>query len=329
MNTRLRNRRGFAMITALWLVVAITVVALQFSYEAHERYMLGINAAERGVARAAVVGALALEQAQLERALRQRNSSPNAGRLRSSDPWLDVDSTQSGPVDIDSVIVMVNAKPGGRQLNINFANEAQIKAFFDNLLKDATVSDEIAQSIMDWRDPDDQARVRGAERDYYLKDNRMVLPANAPFREVDDLLDVRGMTPEILEKARPYLRTYGGFSINLNTAEEPVLRAIPGMTDVILSRILAMRSNGGRIQNINQVVPGAGAVQQPPRPGQPAPQLTAQQRLAQQVAANSTVDTQDVDLILTASAGPQALPARLTATISRNGNNTSITWRQW
>lgn len=331
MTTRFRNRRGFAMITALWLVVAITVVALQFSYEAHERYMLGINAAERGVARAAVIGALALEQAQLERALRQRNTGSNAARLRSSDPWIDVDSTFTGPVDIDSIIVMVDAKPGGRRLNVNSMNEEQLRAFFGNLLKDVSASDELAQSIMDWRDQDDQARVRGGERDYYLKDNRMVLPANAPFREVDDLLDVRGMTPEILEKARPYLRTYGNGTINLNTADEPVLRAIPGMTDVILARILATRSNGGRIQNINQIVPGAGGQQVGGRGGPTAPAQNAQQAQAQRVAQNSTVDTQEVDLILEASAGPQALPARLQATISRgnNGNQATITWRQW
>ena len=98
------------------------------------------------------------------------------------------------------------------------------------------------------------------------------------------------------------------------------------MTDVILARILAMRSNGGRIQSMNQVIPAGG--QQGGRGGQPQ-QPTAQQTQAQRVAQNSTVDTQEVELILTASAGPQALPARLSATISRSGQNTSITWRQW
>lgn len=325
MTKRLQNRRGFAMITALWLTVAITVVALQFSLEAHERYMLGINASERGVARAAVIGALALEQAQLERAIRQ-NTSGAATALRGSDPWLDVDSTYSGPVDIDSVIVMVDAKPGGRKLNVNSVNEDQLKAFFNSVLKDATAADEISQSIMDWRDGDDQARVRGGERDYYLKENKMVLPANAPFREVDDLLDVKGMTPEILEKVRPYLRTYGSSAINLNTADEPVLRSIPGMTDVILARILAARTGGQRITNTFFNSLGGQ-----PRPGQ---QQNPQQRLAQTVQSNSVTETVEVELTITATAGPQALPATLHATITRPaGNNrnaaTTITWRQW
>lgn len=325
MKQRLRNRRGFAMITALWLVVAITVVALQFSVEAHERYMIGISASERGVARAAALGALAVEQAQLERAIRQTAMTGGASSLRRSDPWVDVDSTYSGPVSIDSVQVWVDAKPGGRRLNINSVTEDQLRAFFNNLLKDVSVADEISQSIMDWRDNDDQARVRGAERDYYLKENRMVLPSNAPFREVDDLLDVRGMTPEILEKARPYLRTYGSSMINLNTADEPVLRAIPGMTDVILARILSARSNGQRINNVGALLGGTTT-----RPGQ---QPTAQQRLATQVGTNSSTETLEVDLTITASAGPQALPVTLHATLSRpngvNNTQTTVTWKQW
>lgn len=320
MKSRLQNRRGFAMITALWLVVAITVVALQFSLEAHERYMLGINASERGVARAAAIGALAVQQAQLERAIRQTAQSGGATALRRSDPWVAVDSTFTGPISIDSLQVWVDAKPGGRRLNVNTISEEQLRAFFNNLLKNVTVADEISQSIMDWRDVDDQPRIRGAERDYYLKENMMVLPSNAPFREVDDLLDVRGMTPEILEKARPYLRTYGNSVVNVNTAEEPVLRAIPGMTDAILVRILAARTNGQRITDMNTIF------------GQARGQGTAQQQLARTVGSNATTETIEVDLTITASAGPQALPATLHATIARPGNTnsqTSVTWRQW
>lgn len=320
---RLQNRRGFAMITALWLVVAITVVALQFSIEAHERYMLGINASERGIARAAVTGALALQQARLERALRTNSSASNAARLRSSDPWVDADSMYSGVFDIDGIEVTVDAQAGGRRLNVNSMGEEQLRTFFSFLLNDFTTADEIAQSILDWRDADDQARARGGERDAYLKDNRMVLPANAPFRDVDDLIDVRGMTPEILAKARPYLRTYGGGPVNLNTADEPVLRAIPGMTDVVLTRVLALRSNGGRIRSMNDVVPGGTRRQ---RPGQ---QTGAAQTAARRIGANSTVDTDEVDLVLYARASLQAQPVRLQTTVERNGTRSNITWRQW
>jgi hypothetical protein len=165
----------------------------------------------------------------------------------------------------------------------------------------------------------------------YMKDRKMVLPANAPFRDVDDLLDVRGMTPEILALARPYLRTYGGSTINLNAADKYVLRAIPGMTDVILQRILALRQNGGRIRNINDVIPGATGATGPGQPGGRGgpPPPTPQQALAQRVAANTTVDTQEVEFVISAQAGPSAQPVRLSATIAKSGRNANITWRQW
>jgi len=313
------------MITALWLIVAITVVALQFSIDAHERYTVGINASERGIARAAAIGALAFHQAQLERALRTNRSGAGAARLRSSDPWIDADSLFSGIVDIDSLPVDVQVFPGGQLLNINAMGQDALTAFFSGLLGDYATADEISQSIMDWRDGDDQARARGGERDAYLKDDKMVLPANAPFRDIDDLMDVRGMTPEILEKARPYLRTYGNGLVNLNTAEAPVLRGVPGMTEPVVARILALRANGGRIQNVNQVVPGAA--QTPPRPGQP--QGNTQTPAQRSIAQNTTAETQEVDLVIIAQAGPQAQPVQLRATIQRNGNQTTISWRQW
>ena len=316
------------MITAMWLIVAIATVAVLFGVEAHERYTLGINASERGVARAAALGALALEQAHLERALRTANAGTKTQRLRSSDPWLDVDSAYTGQVEIDSIPVDVVATTGGTKLNVNQMTEDQLRTFFGYLLNDYSTSDILAQSIMDWRDMDDQARVNGGERDAYLKDHKMVLPANAPFREVDDLLDVRGMTPEILAQARPYLRTYGNSTINLNAADKYVLRAIPGMTDVILQRILALRQNGGRIRNMNDVIPGAtGRPGQGGRGGPPPP--TPQQALAQRVAANTTVDTQEVEFVISAQAGPSAQPVRLSATVTKQGQNARITWRQW
>ena len=44
----MKNRRGVALLAALWLVIAIVTVALQFSLEARERRTIGILASERG-----------------------------------------------------------------------------------------------------------------------------------------------------------------------------------------------------------------------------------------------------------------------------------------
>ena len=158
-------RRGFAMMAALWLVVAIASVTMFFSIDARERRQLGIDAAERGRARAAALGALAMTQARLDAALRQVGTgNPLTANLRSSDPWLGIDSLYSGTMYVDSVKVDVQFNDPATQLNINLASEIQLRSFFSFLMRDAQLGDELAQSIIDWRDPDTVQRANGAEQ---------------------------------------------------------------------------------------------------------------------------------------------------------------------
>src|SRR4026209_2477185 len=91
----------------------------------------------------------------------------------------------------------------------------------------------------------------------------LALPTNAPFREIEELQDVMGMTPEIYAAVSPYITTHGTTNqVNLNSAPVPVLRALPGMTDVTLNLILQMRSQGRRINNVADVFGGQSQQQQ-------------------------------------------------------------------
>lgn len=311
----MRSRKGFALLAAIWLCVAIATVALQFSLEARERRLLGMHTAERGKGRAAAAGALNATQAALEAALRQAPGTGNArtASLRRSDPWLDADSLFSGVVLVDSIPVEIETRDLGTQLNVNNMNENQLRTFFGFALKDYATADGLAQAIMDWRDADSLPRPNGAERDDYIRDGQLALPSNQPFREVTDLVNVRGMTPEIFAMTSPYLTTRGTGIINVNSADTVVLRAVPGMTDQILAQILSQRSMGRRITSLNSVLRTNGR----PGPGN------------NQTASALTVDVTELQLTLTARVGPQQLPARMNAIIQRQGNGSRITWRQW
>ena len=56
----------------------------------------------------------------------------------------------------------------------------------------------IADAIMDWIDEDDEPREYGAEFDYYQALQPPYAPKNGPLETVEELLLVRGMTPELL-----------------------------------------------------------------------------------------------------------------------------------
>jgi len=320
----MKSRRGVALLAALWLVVAIAAVALQFSMEAHERRTIGLLSSERGVERAAAMGALALTQARLEQAIRVAPSgrNPNIAGLRSADPWYDADSIYSGTVLVDSMEVDVQARDLGEKLNINLVNETELQTFFSFLLNDYAKSTQLAQTIMDWRDVDSIPRPSGAERDAYIKAEMLALPTNGPFREIEELQNVMGMTPEIYAVASQYLTTHGSAQVNLNTAPVPVLRALPGMTDATLNQILQMRSQVRRITSPD-------AVYQNGRGGRPLPGQLASVAARTQLATRAGVNTTQIELTITSRVGPQAQPTKLVAVVQNQTSQAVVQFKQW
>lgn len=313
----IRNRRGVAMLAAMWLILGISIVALQFALSGKERRVLALAAADRGQGRGIALAALANVQAQLDQAARSPASSNAAlAATRSGDPWMGVDSIYSGTVTLDGHEVAIRARDLGARVNINTANLDQLRLLFQAVLLDAGLTEKLIQRVLDWRDVDDLPRLNSAERDAYLKAGALVLPANRPFRDVAELAMVDGMTPEILARLAPYLRVYGQASVNLNSAPEPVLRSIPGMTPQILSNVLAQRSRGMRIASVASVVPGAAA----------GGRGNAGAVIAGQIGSVAVVDTREVEVTIVATAGPSALPIKVTALLQRNGQSATLAW---
>jgi general secretion pathway protein K len=321
----MRQRRGVALLAALWLVVAIATVALQFSMEAKERRTLGIMASERGQQRALALGALAYAQAKLEYAIRvaPSSSNPNIARLAASDPWSSVDSLYTGTVQVDSIPVTIVAHDLGEKLNINTATETELQQFFSFLLSDYSKSTQLSQAIMDWRDADSVKRPSGAERDDYIKAGMLALPANTLFSDVSDLQNVMGMTPEIYAQVSPYLTTRGAGQINLNDAPVPVLRSLPGMTDATLNQILQLRSQGRRISQVSQIFSS------PARGGRPLPGQLASNAAVNALQGRTEVNVSQVELTITARVGPQAQPTVLIAVVRNSGTTADVQSKKW
>ncbi|MCE9525940.1 MAG: general secretion pathway protein GspK, partial [Planctomycetales bacterium] len=60
------------------------------------------------------------------------------------------------------------------------------------------MTEEISDAILDWLDDDDEARELGAELAYYSGLNPPYAPKNGPLETVEELLLVRGVTPQLL-----------------------------------------------------------------------------------------------------------------------------------
>jgi len=279
-----RDRQGFILISVLWLLVALGAVALHGSLRMKTERVAAANSLDELRAREAALAGAEYARARLSAAMLDRadalraeaaqaqaaavqsaQSAPSQGQRGrqvapprprtlgqlfrasdpSEDPWRDPEGlvVRSGGLPEASWDLVL--RDPGAALHLNVADELSLQAFFANGLRlDAALADQLAQAILDWRDEDDLPRIGGAERDEYLKAGAAVLPPNRPFRSVEELRHVMGMTEEIYQAALPHLTLVGSGRINLNAAPRPVLLSIPGMTEGGVEAFLQLRESG-------------------------------------------------------------------------------------
>ena len=123
--------------------------------------------------------------------------------------------------------------------------------------------DIVADSILDWLDADDLYRANGAENDYYRSLKEPYDCKNGPMDTVEELLLVKGVTPEIFygkklaEKAeggakvdqiglKDVFSIYApGNNIDINSAPYPVLRGVLGIPEEISQLMVKAREEKG------------------------------------------------------------------------------------
>jgi hypothetical protein len=92
----------------------------------------------------------------------------------------------------------VSDECGKINLNALLQLDSSGKVAHDMLLKLPGMTEEIANSILDWIDPDDEPRSNGAENSYYQGLSPAYRCKNGPLDSLEELLLVKGVTPLLL-----------------------------------------------------------------------------------------------------------------------------------
>ena len=116
-----------------------------------------------------------------------------------------------------------------RKVNLNNTSAEIAMRLFERvtgLSKDD--ADELVYNLLDWMDSDSffGHPQYGAEASFYENLQKPYTAKNAPYEALDEILLVKGMTPEIFAKIRPYITVYGSGRVNMNTASRDVLAAL-------------------------------------------------------------------------------------------------------
>lgn len=112
----------------------------------------------------------------------------------------------------------------------------------------------ITEAILDWRDADKLRRLKGAENIEYQKLGVNYEPANANFNSIEQLHYVSGMNEEVYKSIKPYLTVFSGRSkIDITTAPEGVLKALPGATDAWIKGVMKERAEDRWSVNLDSI----------------------------------------------------------------------------
>jgi len=124
------------------------------------------------------------------------------------------------------------------KININKASQQVLKNLFEKVAQVETEeADAIADSIIDWRDEDDNPHKNGKENDYYQSLEPSYDCKNSDFEVKEELLLVGGILPEMFDKIKGHITVYGDGAVNVNTASIPVLVSL-GMDEPLAEKIV-------------------------------------------------------------------------------------------
>jgi general secretion pathway protein K len=253
----LEDQRGIALLVVLWVLTILMVIVFSFSYLAKTETFSSLAFKEGWENKF-------LAEAGVERAIMELfywKQNPLALEEEGRDPWRIDGSEYIGSLGKGSYRVRLSDESG--KIDLNQAPETILRSLLTNL--DFTAADKdlavntIVDSILDWKDPDDFHRLNGAENDYYQSLPNPYKARNGNFETVEELLLVKGVTPEILygrdrKTGLIDLVTVQGRTakININAASPAVLLALPGMTREMAEGIIAYRTEK-EIRNIQEI----------------------------------------------------------------------------
>jgi general secretion pathway protein K len=124
----------------------------------------------------------------------------------------------------------------------------------------------IAPAIIDWTDADSEVthlpfiehQNMGAEKSYYRSLSSPYECANAPLSAVDEVLWVKGVTPDAFQRLQAVVTTFGDGKININTAPRVVIECLTETVDSALAQAIVDRRQQQPFESISdlQSVPG-------------------------------------------------------------------------
>jgi type II secretory pathway component PulK len=225
------RQRGVILVLVLWVFMTLGVLALDFSSYMRDDATAALNLSDE--TRGYYLALAGMNRALYENN-RDRHRNPAGVVQRTQDPDdpeadpADIDGDGEPDLTLFQIdgawheetfaggrfAVRLSGEDGKIPLNVDLSGDELVlykelvKFVVTNLVRGGNQTtgvdqrtaqniDEVVDSIIDWRDCDTEAQLNGAEDDYYLGLPRPHRAKNGFFDSPAELLQVRGVTPEL------------------------------------------------------------------------------------------------------------------------------------
>lgn len=207
-----RSERGWALISVLWVVALLAMLAAATQTLTLTAWRIEGRALRAAQAQALLDGAVAEAVAGI--------TTPHI-----EERWR-VDG-QSRSITLDRQEIKVSVQDELGRIDLNMADGSAISQLLAAAGLGMDQAQALTDKILDWRDSSGLRRLHGANAADYKAAGYTYRPRNGPFRSVRELKLVMGMTPNLFAKIEPALTVYSHSpSLDPNTAPTVALEAL-------------------------------------------------------------------------------------------------------
>ena len=204
------RQRGFALLIVLWTIGFLALLGTQIVAAGRSDTQLADNLKQAAVLAAATDGAIADVMFHMQAA---------------RDPRLRADGVVR-EVRIGQTLVLVRINNESDRVNLNTASRPLLRSLIIEVGGAPGVADRLAAAILDWHTEAANARPGGAKAADYQAARRPYGPPGTPFRSVNELRDVLGMTPDLYARMAPHLTVLSEGDPDMSTRDPIVARAL-------------------------------------------------------------------------------------------------------
>jgi general secretion pathway protein K len=273
--------RGMALVIVLWVLTLLSVLALEFCYSMrtelnvtrHYKEETQLYFYAQGGVQRAITEMIYKNDPEIQSKKAQGEAQQNLGiRKEEAEVLPPIEEWHTDgrpyPVAFRSGEASVSVMSEAGKINLNRASDQLLKQVIKYFVEMGEKRDVIADSIQDWRDKDDLHRINGAENDYYQSLPEPYNCKNGDFDTVEELLLVRGITPELFygkktkKEGEEEAVNFGlkdiftvfssAAQVDINSAPREVLRALFGIPPEMADRVIGAREER-EFRNVNEL----------------------------------------------------------------------------